>query len=437
MKLHKVSALAAVSILAFAACSNSGASTAPSAAASAAPSAAASASASAAASGSAAADALGVVNIPAGEPVHIAYWGVLSTADASLGQDSVQGVTIALDDMNNTFDGHPIKLTTEDALCSPDGGSAAAAKLAADSTLVGLIGSSCSDETVGGIAAITAAGLTTISPSNTRPALTADNRDATYAGYLRTAHSDAVQGKVAADFVYNQLHLTKVATVHDGSSYAQALQQVFADSFKLLGGTIVGQEAVTKDTTDMSSVLKKIAAEGPELIYMPVFIAPAGYLSAQIPTIKGLENVKTMGADGHFSADYLKAAGPAALGHYLSSPNFAAFGDGYKAFLVKRKAKFGGDPLSVFHAHAYDATNILFAALTKVTVQNADGSLTVPKGALRAAIYATKDFQGLTGTLTCTPTGDCGAPVIAVYQITQANIDSGKMPDAPIWAPAP
>jgi len=170
---------------------------------------------------------------------------------------------------------------------------------------------------------------------------------------------------------------------------------------------------------------------------MPVFIGPAGYLSAQIPTIKGLEKVATMGADGHFSADYLKGAGPAAVGHYLSSPNFAAFGSGYKDFLVKRKAKFGGDPLSVFHAHAYDATNILFAALDKVVVENADGSLTVPKGALRDAIYATKDFQGLTGTLTCTPTGDCGAPVIAVYQITQADYDAGKMPSAPIWAPAP
>ena len=50
-----------------------------------------------------------------------------------------------------------------------EGGATAAQKLAADSTIVGLIGSACSDETVGGIAALTAAGLTTISPSNTRP----------------------------------------------------------------------------------------------------------------------------------------------------------------------------------------------------------------------------------------------------------------------------
>jgi branched-chain amino acid transport system substrate-binding protein len=76
----------------------------------------------------------------------------------------------------------------------------AATKMASDPTIVGLIGSTCSDETVGGIESITNAGLTTISPANTRPALTEpDSRCAEYAGYLRTAHSDAIQGAAAAD----------------------------------------------------------------------------------------------------------------------------------------------------------------------------------------------------------------------------------------------
>jgi branched-chain amino acid transport system substrate-binding protein len=380
------------------------------------------------------AEDLGTVEIPAGEQVHIAFWGVLSGADSSLGEDSKQGVEIALDDLGNTFHGHDILLTQEDGLCTPEGGATAAQKLAADSTLVGLIGSSCSDETVGGIASITNAGLTTISPSNTRPALTDPDRDASYAGYLRTAHSDAFQGKAAAEFAYNELGIKTAATVHDGSAYAEALQGVFSDEFTKLGGTITAQEAVSKGQTDMSAVLKTIAATNPELIYMPVFVAEAGFLSSQIPTVTGLENVKTMGADGHFTADYLKAAGDAAVGHYLTSPNFKAFGSGYNAFLEKRAAKFGGKgPLSVFHAHAYDATNILFQALEKVVVENADGSLSVPKGALRDAIYATKDFQGLTGTLTCSPSGDCGAPVIAAYQIEQDNVDRQVMPDTPVW----
>ena len=37
-----------------------------------------------------------------------------------------------------------------------------------------------------------------------------------------------------------------MATIHDGSAYAEALQQVFADEFTQLGGKIVAQEAVRR-----------------------------------------------------------------------------------------------------------------------------------------------------------------------------------------------
>jgi branched-chain amino acid transport system substrate-binding protein len=379
-------------------------------------------------------DPLGVVTIPPDEPVHMAFWGVLSGADATLGTDSQYGVEIAIDDHGGKVLGHDVRLTTEDGLCTPEGGATAAQKLAADPTIVGLVGSSCSDETVGGIKAITEAGLTTISPSNTRPVLTDPNRDATYAGYLRTAHSDSFQGKAAAEFVYNELKLTKAATIHDGSSYAQALQQVFADEFTKLGGTITIQEAVSKGQTDMKPVLTRVAATNPEFIYYPIFVAEGGFITKQLKEVPGLENVKHMSADGTFSPDFVKAAGAAALGHYLSSPDFSKFGAAaYAAFKEKYKAKFGKDVLSIFHAHAYDAATILLNTLDKVTVKCDDGTLYVPKGALRDALYQTKDFQGLTGTLSCSPSGDCGAPVIAVYEVTQREVDGKWPPEAPIW----
>ena len=366
-------------------------------------------------------DTLGCVTIAPTDPIHIAFWGVLSGADGTLGQDSQYGVELAIDSQGGKVLGHDIKLTTEDAGCTPEGGATAATKLAVDTTLVALIGSSCSDETVGGIATLTNAGLTTISPSNTRPVLTAGDRSPDYAGYLRTAHSDAFQGKAAAEFVYNMLGLTKAATIHDGSSYAQALQQVFVDNFTKLGGTIVAQEAVAKTDTDMHAVLTTVAAAGPELIYYPIFVAAGGYITAQAKEVAGLENVKLMGADGMFSADTLKGAGAAGLGLYLSSPDFSMFPGTYVTFVDKYKAKYGTAPLSIFHAHAYDAANIIFAAITKVAVVDADNTVHIGRLALREALYATKDFQGITGTLSCSIYGDCGAPVIAVYEVIDAD----------------
>jgi branched-chain amino acid transport system substrate-binding protein len=140
-----------------------------------------------------------------------------------------------------------------------------------------------------------------------------------------------------------------------------------------------------------------------------------------------MENVQLAGADGIFSPDFLKAAGDAALGMVWSSPDFSAFGGGYADFLVKYKAKSGSAPLAPFHAHAYDGANIILNAIEKVAIKNADGSLLIPRKAVHDAMAATKNFTGITGNLTCTPTGDCADPKIAVYQCMSA--------DAATWNP--
>ena len=51
---------------------------------------------------------------------------------------------------------------------------------------------------------------------------------------------------------------------------------------------------------------------------------------------------------------------------FASSPDLSVFanGDFYKnEFLPAYKTEFGTDPTSVFHAHAFDAMNILFEAI--------------------------------------------------------------------------
>jgi branched-chain amino acid transport system substrate-binding protein len=109
-------------------------------------------------------------------------------------------------------------------------------------------------------------------------------------GYLRTAHSDAIQGKAAAEFAYNEMGFRKAATIHDGSIYAEQLQQVFADNFTALGGTITSQESVDPNQTDMAGVLTSIAAGAPEIIYHPIFIQAGTQIVRQARTTSGLEN---------------------------------------------------------------------------------------------------------------------------------------------------
>ena len=363
-------------------------------------------------------DALGCVEIAAGDPIKIGYALVTAGPNASLGEDSARGVEIAVDDLGGELLGHPIEIVGEDTGCSPEGGQAAATKLASDASLVAVIGTSCSSEARVGAPILSEAGLSMISPSNTAPDLTDPAKH--IAGYFRTAHNDLVQGRVAAEFVFNELGLTKAATIHDGSLYAVGLATAFADAFKELGGEIVSEQAVNVGDTDMRPVLTTIAAAAPEFIYLPIFTAEAGFVVSQSKEVPGLEAVKLMSADGSFSQDFVNAAGDAALGMYLSSPDFSAFGDAYQGFLTKHEEKFGEPPLSAFHAHAYDALNVIATSIESVAVQDGD-TLIIGKQALRDAIAATTDFQGLTGNITCSPTGDCADPKIAVYEVTDVG----------------
>jgi branched-chain amino acid transport system substrate-binding protein len=380
-------------------------------------------------------DPMGVVKIKPREPIHIACWFVVAGPDTSLGTDTKRGVEIAIDDKGGKLLGFTMKLSVQDTGCNAEGGQAAATKLAADPTIVAAIGSSCSSEARPGAPILWKAGIPSVSPSTTGPFLTDPKRGPEFGGYLRTAHNDKIQGAVAAQFAFNQLKVKKAATIHDGSPYAEQLQAIFVETFKKLGGTIASQEAVAPTDTDMRPVLTKIATGKPEFIYYPVFIAAGGHITRQVKEVKGLEKVGLMGADGIFSPDFYKAAGEAAVGMYHSSPDFSAFGEGYKTFLEKHQKKYGEKPIAPFHAHAYDAAMMIFAAIEKVAKKAPDGTLYIGRKALTDGLYATKNFKGLTGNLSCDKYGDCADPRIAIYKTNAENIKKLVLPDKPFWKP--
>jgi len=379
-------------------------------------------------------DPLGCVAIKKGQPIHVAYWFVVAGPDASLGEDTKRGVELAIQDKGGKLLGYPIKLTGQDTGCGPEGGQAAATKIASDPTVVAAIGSNCSSAAKPGVPILWKAGIATVSPSNTAPYLTDPKRGKEYDGYLRTAHNDKIQGAVAAQFAIKKLGVKRAATIHDGSVYAEQLQAVFAEEFKKLGGTITAQEAVAPTDTDMRPVLTKIATGKPEFIYYPIFIAAAGHITRQAKEVAGLEKVYLMSADGSFSPDFYKAAGEAAIGMFHSSPDFSAFAGGYKDFLAKHQKKYGEKPIAPFHAHAYDAAMLIFNAIEKTAVKDGD-TLYICRQKLRDAMYATKGMKGLTGTITCNQYGDCADPRIAVYQQTAENIKKLQNPETPFWKP--
>jgi branched-chain amino acid transport system substrate-binding protein len=390
-------------------------------------------------------DQFGCVVYKAGEPIQLGTLLAISGSTAFLGTDSQHGVQLAIDDLDGKLDGkagtllgHPVKMINEDDGCSAEGGQSGAQKLVGNPQLLAVIGTSCSSAALGVADKIFSdKGILLISPSNTNPNLTASGSHQPF--YLRTAHNDKIQGSVVADFTVKKLHAKTAATIHDESPYADALAAVFRQNFEKLGGTIVpnGNQAIQSTDTDFHSLLTQIGQQSPDILYYPDFDPACALIAKQSAEVQGLSNTNLIGSDGCLETAYLQTGGNAVFGTYASGPDFSGLQQTnafYRdQFLPAYKKQFGTQPTASFHAHAFDAANILFDAVKKAAI-NQGGTLSIPRTALKDAIFATKGYHGLTGTITCTPLGDCATSVtIAVFKAPNWPVEGGKGNGKPVF----
>jgi peptide/nickel transport system substrate-binding protein len=356
-------------------------------------------------------DEWGVVTVKKGDPIKIGFAAGLSGAGIdALGIDEERGAELA-NAAQSEVKGFKVELQVEDSQCNAEGGQTVATKFVADPQIAAVVGHMCSSSCTPAADIYSQNHYTIVSPSCTAPSLTGPGTGTDI--FNRTAWNDTIQGPAAAQFVYNDLGVSKVATIHDGSPYAEQLGAEFSKAFEALGGQIVAAEAVNVGDTDMRPVLTRIKASEPELIYFSAFPAEGAFIRTQMADV-GMENVLMMGADGIRAQSFIDGAGEAAEGVYASAADIAEAGPGLQDFLAKYKDTYGEDPIAPFHAHAYDAYMMILDAIDRAAVVDQDGNLLIGRKALRDAIRSTKDFQGLTGTLTCSENGDCGRGVVAV-----------------------
>ena len=384
-------------------------------------------------------DPLGCIELEPDDPIVVGAMLVVSGAINYLGEDTLGGVELALLARDYTLLDHEIELVVEDSLCTAEGGQVAAQRLAADPTIVGAIGTNCSSAAQGAMPIISESGLVMIAPSNTSPSLTNEDIAAGGShlpGYFRTSQNGLIEGMRLAEFAVLALEAETLATVHDGDPYTEGLAGAVADTFADLDGAVVFEGAVNKGDTDMSSILTEIAVHQPDVIYVPLFEPESNFFAAQMMHIAGLEDTIIIGGAASFTSNFPENTGEAAVGIYVSGPLVS--GEAYEELLAQWVEEYGSDPPSGYHAHAYDATNLLLNALEAVAVVQEDGSLTFGRQAIRDAIAATEDYPGLTGHLTCREdspfAGDCSpGTALAVFEITEAEVYADNWPPPVAW----
>ncbi len=356
------------------------------------------------------ADPLGCVTLAPEAPLRLGVIHDLSGGGAVFGVEQRNIFELVVAEHDGQLLGHPIQVQVEDELCTAEGGANAALRITAVPETVGIFGTTCSSAAAAAMGVISDTGMVMISGVNSAPSLTSFGGDAGAdwrPGYFRTMLNVAEEADATAVYIYQELGVTRAATVDDGDTFSLAYKEVFAQKFVELGGKIVAEVTVNKGDTDMRPVLEAITATEAQLVFLSLFPPEGAALVQQARQVPGMETRIIFGGGSLRTDNFLAAAGDAALGMYFVGSAPPVEGPANDALVAAYTARFGAAPQTVTYAYGYDAANLLLHAIEAVSVQEENGTLHIGRQALRDALYTTQDFSGVTGAIQCNPLGDC------------------------------
>lgn len=319
----------------------------------------------------------------------IGEFGALTGPIATFGQNTHKGVMMAVDEINAAGGvlGKQIRLLVEDDQGKPEEALTAVTKLISKDRVVALIGEFASSNSLAAAPFAQQSRIPMLSHGSTNPKVTQ------VGDYIfRACFIDPFQGEVMAKFTSETLKLKRVAILRDiKSDYSVGLADYFTRSFTAAGGEIVADESYSAGDKDFNAQLTSLRQKNPEAVFIPGYYTEIGLIARQARRL-GIQAV-LLGGDGWDSEKLWEIGGEALNGSFFSN-HYSVDNPApeIQDFVEKFKARYDGSAPDAQAALAYDATHMLAAAITRAGSED-------PK-AIRDALAETKDFPGVTGTIT-------------------------------------
>jgi branched-chain amino acid transport system substrate-binding protein len=321
--------------------------------------------------------------------VKMAILAPMSGDVGTFGESTKNGAEMAFEEWNaeGGVNGEQVEWVVGDTRCDPLEARNAASKAIDQDGVKYIVGAVCSSSSIPISDVANPKGVLQISPTSTNPQVTLDQDGNVKPYTFRACFIDPFQGTVAAQFALETLGATKAAVLKDvGNDYVKGLAEFFETGFMAGGGAIVASEAYTKDDTDFSAILAKVASVEPDVLYLPDYYNKVSLIAKQAKE-KGID-VPMMGGDGWDSPDLDRSAvdGGFYTNHYSPEDPRPEVQD----FVAAYEEKYGAVP-DALGTLAYDAVNMLLQAMTEAGTNDPE----VVKGALEAI-----EFSGVSGQIT-------------------------------------
>jgi branched-chain amino acid transport system substrate-binding protein len=268
--------------------------------------------------------------------------------------------------------GQKIEAVIADSQCAPDTAVNAANKVIDQDKVKYIIGEVCSSASIPISEIANEKHVLQISPTSTYVQVTTNVDGSTKPYTFRACFIDPFQGMVGAKFALENLKAKTAFVLFDqGNDYSRGLAEAFEAAFTKGGGTVVGKESYMSSDKDFSAILAKVAEAKPDMIYLPDYYSIVNLVGAQAKD-KGI-TVPMVGGDGWDSdqLDVKAADNGYYTNHYSEQDTRPIVQTFVKNYSAKYKDDKGNSKVpDALATLAYDATNLMLAAIEKAGVDD-------------------------------------------------------------------
>lgn len=313
-------------------------------------------------------------------------------------------------------------------------------KAVADPTVVAYIGTWNSGAAALAIPILNEANLVMVSPANTYPGLTKTNGADVAKGepdifypngirnYARVVAADDIQGAVGANWA-KELGATSVYILDDAQLYGKGIADVFNTTATEIGLTVVNQESIDVAAADYKALMTKISTSNaggpPDVIYLGMVVDSnaAQLLKDKVDVMGDNTTVKVMTPDGLQTQAFIDGAGAdVAEGVYatVAGRPLDELPQAAQDYRVVYEAEYGpnNEPYAIY---GYETISVVINAIESVC---AAGGVPTDRAAVRDAVFATKDYNGVLGTWSFDENGDTSLTDMTGYQAKAGKFET-------------
>ncbi len=331
----------------------------------------------------------------------LAFFGPQTGPAAGLGAPIIDGAQLAVNQYNEDAD-CKVGFEKIDSQGSPDQAPSLATEASNNEKIIGIVGPAFSGESAAAGPIFAEAGLPTITPSASNPALSENGWDT----FHRALGNDATQGPAAARYIKDTLKAKSVFVMDDASEYGAGLAKIVQDE---LGDLVVDTDTIQVGQTDFSASVTKVNASKADTVFFGGYYAEGGLIIRQLRAggFKGTFVV----ADGVKDPGFVEGAGKAADGTIITCPCIPATDPAVAEFAKAYQAEFGNPP-GTYAAEAYDAANIFLDGIAE-GIDNREDMLTFVND---------YDDKGITKQLSFDESGEPSDVHIYAYKVEKGEI---------------